>query len=225
MNTAPAESLRHDVKVIGLVGVAHGISHFFQLALPPLFPLLKAEFDVPFAALGVLMGVFYAASGLTQFAAGIVVDRIGARPVLLGGMALVAGGTLIAGMVPGLLWLYPLAALMGVGNGVFHPADFAILNTNVASRRLGYAYSMHGIGGNLGYAIAPVVSYALGAAFGWRTALADDGRDRHRRARRDGDAARRCSPPRGRMTRISRRSAAASRCSRRRRSRCASPIS
>lgn len=175
MNTAPAESLRQDVKVIGLVGVAHGVSHFFQLALPPLFPLLKAEFDVPFAALGLLMGVFYAASGLTQFAAGIVVDRIGARPVLLGGLALVAGGTLLAGAVPGLLWLYPLAALMGVGNGVFHPADFAILNTSVAPRRLGYAYSMHGIGGNLGYAIAPVVSYALGAAFGWRTALATMG--------------------------------------------------
>jgi MFS transporter, FSR family, fosmidomycin resistance protein len=172
LNTAPAGSLRHDARVIGLVGVAHGISHFFQLALPPLFPLLKAEFDVPFAALGLLMGVYYAASGLTQFAAGIVVDRIGARGVLLGGLAMVAGGTLLAGMVPGLLWLYPLAAVMGVGNGVFHPADFAILNTHVAARRLGYAYSMHGIGGNLGYALAPVVSYTLGAAFGWRSALA-----------------------------------------------------
>ena len=175
MNSAPPESLRQDVKVIGLVGVAHGVSHFFQLALPPLFPLLKVEFDVPFAALGLLMGVFYAASGLTQFAAGIVVDRVGARPVLLGGLAMVAGGTLLAAAVPGLLWLYPLAALMGVGNGVFHPADFAILNTSVAPRRLGYAYSMHGIGGNLGYAIAPIVSYTLGAAFGWRTALATMG--------------------------------------------------
>lgn len=155
-----------------MVGIAHGVSHFFQLALPPLFPLLKAEFDAPFAALGLLMGVFYAASGLTQFAAGIVVDRIGARPVLLAGLAMVAGCTLLAGAVPGFLWLYPLAALMGIGNGVFHPADFAILNTRVAPRRLGYAYSLHGIGGNLGYAIAPVVSYALGAAFGWRAALA-----------------------------------------------------
>jgi MFS family permease len=171
LNTAPAQSLRQDAKVIGLVGVAHGVSHFFQLALPPLFPLLKAEFDAPFTALGLLMGVFYAASGLTQFAAGIVVDRIGARPVLFGGLAMVAGCTLLAGAVPSLLWLYPLAALMGIGNGVFHPADFAILNTRVAQRRLGYAYSMHGIGGNLGYAIAPVVSYALGAAFGWRAAL------------------------------------------------------
>jgi MFS family permease len=61
---------------------------------------------------------------------------------------------------------------MGIGNGVFHPADFAILNASVAPRRLGHAYSSHGIGGNLGYALAPVVSFALGSAFGWRFALA-----------------------------------------------------
>ena len=67
---------------------------------------------------------------------------------------------------------FPIAALMGVGNGVFHPADFAILNANVAPRRLGYAYSTHGVGGNLGYALAPIVSYALAAAFNWRIALA-----------------------------------------------------
>jgi MFS family permease len=60
---------------------------------------------------------------------------------------------------------------MGIGNGVFHPADFAILNGSVDPRRLGYAYSMHGVGGNLGYAVAPIVSFGLGTAFGWRTAL------------------------------------------------------
>ena len=160
------------MKVIGLVGLAHSLSHFFQLALPPLFPLLRAEFGVSYAALGVLVGVFYVASGITQFGAGFAVDRIGARPVLLSGMALLAGGSVIAGLAPGIGWLYPVVALMGVGNGVFHPADFAILNANVAVRRLGHAYSTHGVGGNLGWALAPVVSYALGDAFGWRIAMA-----------------------------------------------------
>ena len=172
LDTEHSPAFRHDARVIGVVGLAHAVSHFFQLALPPLFPLLKAEFNVSFAALGALAGVFYAASGVTQFAAGFAVDRIGARPVLLSGLALVAGGTLLASLAPGFGWLVPLAALMGVGNGVFHPADFAILNANVTPRRLGYAYSTHGIGGNLGYALAPVVSYALGAMFGWRAALA-----------------------------------------------------
>lgn len=168
---ADRTALRHDVRVIGLVGSAHCLSHFFQLTLAPLFPLLKAEFGVSYATLGALVSVFYLASASCQFAAGFAVDRFGARPVLLGGIGLLAGGALLAGLVPGVYWLFPLVALMGVGNGVFHPADFAVLNASVDPRRLGHAYSVHGIGGSLGYALAPVVSYGIGSAFGWRTAL------------------------------------------------------
>ncbi|HXX83478.1 MAG TPA: MFS transporter [Casimicrobiaceae bacterium] len=157
--------------MIGIVGSAHALSHFFQLALPPLFPLLKAEFGTSFATLGALVSVFYVASGACQFGAGFAVDRYGARPVLLGGIALLAGSALAAGFVPTVYWLLPLAALMGLGNGVFHPADFAVLNANVSPRRLGHAYSTHGIGGSLGYAVAPVVSFGLGSMLGWRTAL------------------------------------------------------
>jgi MFS family permease len=172
LDTAPATTFRRDVHVIALVSVAHSLSHFFQLALPPLFPLLRAEFDVSFTLLGGLVASFYAASSVTQFTAGFVVDRAGARPVLLAGMALVAGGTLAASLVPGPAWLFPAAIAMGIGNGVFHTADFAILNASIDPKRLGYAYSMHGVGGKLGYALAPIVSIGLGAAFGWRTALA-----------------------------------------------------
>ena len=164
--------MRRDVRVIGLVGIAHASSHFFQLALPPLFPLLRVEFDVSWTLLGMLVGVFYAASALTQFSAGFAVDRAGARPVLLGGLGLLAGGTIAASLSPSAWWLFPIVALMGVGNGVFHPCDFAILNASVQPRRLGYAYSTHGIGGNLGYALAPIVGYGLAVAFNWRVALA-----------------------------------------------------
>ena len=171
MDSAAAGTFRNDAKVIGLIGSAHCLSHFFQLVLPPLFPLLKAEFDVSYATLGALVSVFYVASGLCQFGAGFAVDRFGARPVLLGGIALLAGGALCGGLVPGIYWLFPVAAVMGIGNGVFHPADFAVLNARVHPRRLGHAYSTHGIGGSLGYALAPIVSYGLGSAIGWRHAL------------------------------------------------------
>jgi MFS family permease len=164
-------AFRRDIQVIGLIGSAHCLSHYFQLVLPPLFPLLKAEFDVTYATLGALVSVFYIASGVCQFGAGFAVDRFGARPVLLGGIGLLAGGALVAGLMPDVLWLFPLAAVMGAGNGVFHPADFAVLNANVAPRRLGHAYSTHGVGGSLGYALAPVVSYGLGSMIGWRHAL------------------------------------------------------
>jgi len=172
LETAAPESFQRDVRIITLVGVAHAFSHFFQLALPPLFPILRSEFDASWTVLGLLVGVFYAASGITQFVAGFAVDRFGARPVLLGGLALLAGGTVLAGLAPGVYWLFPIVALMGVGNGVFHPCDFAILNANVAQRRLSHAYSTHGVGGSLGYALSPIVSYALAAAFNWRVSLA-----------------------------------------------------
>lgn len=164
-------SLRRDVRVIGVIGLCHGLSHFFQLVLPPLFPLLRAEFGVSYTTLGALVSTFYVASGVCQFGAGFAVDRFGAKPVLFGGLGLLAGGAMLAGAVPGVPWLFPLAALMGIGNGVFHPADFAVLNANVDPRRLGHAYSSHGIGGSLGYALAPIVSYGLGSVFGWRVAL------------------------------------------------------
>ena len=172
MEPVPVESFRRDVRVIGVVGVAHAISHFLQLALPPLFPLLRADFDVSWTLLGGLVAVFYMASAGMQLTAGFLVDRFGARPVLLGGMALAATGTVLAASAPNAYWLFPFTALIGLGNGVFHPADYAILNASVASRRLGHAYSMHGVGGNLGYALAPIVSFGLGTAFGWRVALA-----------------------------------------------------
>ncbi|HET9670192.1 MAG TPA: MFS transporter [Casimicrobiaceae bacterium] len=171
MDNASADSFRRDAQVIGLIGFAHASSHFLQLALPPLFPLLRAQFAVSWTLLGFVAGTFYVASGLVQFAAGFLVDRAGARPVLLGGMTLLVFGTLAASLAPNPWWLFPCAALMGAGNGVFHPSDFAVLNANVTPRRLGHAYSLHGIGGNVGYAVAPVVSFGIGLAAGWRVAL------------------------------------------------------
>ena len=171
LDTASATPFRRDARVIGFVSLGHALSHFLQLALPPLFPLLKAQFGVPWALLGAVMASFYVASASVQFVAGFAVDRLGARPVLFTGMALLAGGTLAAALAPSALWLFPCAIAMGAGNGVFHPSDFAILNATVTPARLGYAYSSHGVGGNLGFALAPLVSFGIGSAFGWRVAL------------------------------------------------------
>jgi MFS family permease len=164
-------SLRSDVRVIGLIGVAHFFSHFFQLVLPPLFPLLKTVFGVPYVALGLTISVFYGASGIGQTLSGFLVDRIGALRVLLGGMALFAASIALAGLVPTYWLLLPVALLAGLGNSVFHPADYSILNASVDARRIGRGYSVHSVSGNLGWAVAPTVIFALTAHFGWRVAL------------------------------------------------------
>lgn len=164
-------SLRADARVIGLVGLAHGLSHFFQLCIPPLFPLLKEEFDTSYAALGAVLAVFYAVSGVMQTVAGFLVDRLGARKILLAGLALTAGGTLAAGLVPSFAWLFVAAAIAGLGNSVFHPADLALLNGKVEVSRLGYAFSVHGITGNIGWVLAPLFVVPVAQAHGWRGAL------------------------------------------------------
>jgi MFS family permease len=163
--------MRGSAAVIGLVAVAHGMSHFYQLVVAPLLPLMKDELGVSYAALGFAMTLFYAASALCQPAAGFVVDRIGARGVLLAGLAMMVGGIALAGAAHSYPVLVAGMLVAGVGNSAFHPADFSILNARVDPARLGYAYSAHGTAGSIGYASAPVFSAAMGAAFGWHAAL------------------------------------------------------
>jgi MFS family permease len=163
--------MKSDATVIALISVAHSLSHFYQLLLAPLFPFIKEELGVSYAALGFLVALFYALSALLQPLAGFIVDRYGARMVLLSGIGFMVLGVLVQAFA----WNYAMlalgAALGGVGNSVFHPADFAILNARVGSPRLGYAFSAHGVAGYVGYAIAPVFSVSIGAAFGWQAAL------------------------------------------------------
>src|SRR5258708_3512586 len=67
----PAGDVRRDVRVISLVGMAHGLSHFYQLAMPPLFFLMKDDLGVGATQLGLVMTVFYATSGISQSIAGL----------------------------------------------------------------------------------------------------------------------------------------------------------
>jgi MFS family permease len=165
-------SIRHDAQVIGLVGLAHGVSHFYHLLLAPLFPWIKAEFGLSYAELGLLMTVFFAVSAVVQTASGFVVDRFGARPVLFGGLAFLGAAALLLSTSSGYAALLFGAAVAGLGNGVFHPADFTLLNKHVSQPRLGHAFSVHGISGNLGWAAAPLFLVAIANLASWRVALA-----------------------------------------------------
>jgi MFS transporter, FSR family, fosmidomycin resistance protein len=160
-----------DVRIIALVSSAHLLSHFLQLALPPLFPLLRADLGVSYAALGVLMTVFYAASGLGQAISGFLVDRFGAKRILVTGLSLLAGAVGAVGLVGSYEMLVPILLIAGLGNSVFHPADYSIMNAAVDSRRLGRAYSTHSVCGSIGWALSPIIVGGLTALFGWRVAL------------------------------------------------------
>ncbi len=174
MSTIPIAAvvpLRRDATLIGLVGLAHGISHFSQLLLAPLFPWLKDVFDVSYAQLGFLMTIFFVVSCVSQTLSGFWVDRYGPRPVLMAGLGLVGLAALGFAASTSYAMLAAFSVLAGTGNGVFHPVDYTLLNRGVSQPRLGHAYSVHGITGSLGWALAPAMMVPLTLAFSWRVAL------------------------------------------------------
>src|SRR5882672_3190493 len=123
----PKNTLKQDSLIMGLVGSAHILSHFFQLSLPPLFPLLHDAFHVSYVELGSLITLFYLVSGTCQAFAGIFVDRYGSRPVLMFGIITMATCIGLISLITQFWMLYPLMALAGLGNGIFHPADLSAL--------------------------------------------------------------------------------------------------
>lgn len=173
MTSAALESqvpLRKDASVMGLVGLAHACSHFSHLLLPVMFPVFIREFGWSFSQLGLLSTVFFVVSGLGQALAGFVVDRLGARPVMWVSVVLFVFACLTAAGASGYEGMMVAAVLAGLGNCAFHPVDFTILNQRVSTSRLGYAFSVHGLTGNLGWAAAPVFLMGATAWVGWRGA-------------------------------------------------------
>ncbi len=175
MNTATAVSdspnlRRRDWQIILLIGVAHASSHFFQLVLPSLYVSLGNEFGLDFARLGLLVSVFYVVSGLGQASSGFIVDRVGARPVLWFGLSCFVLSAVLIGSANGYGMLILAAAIGGIGNSIFHPADYSIINHRVSPARLGHAFSAHGLTGNLGWALTPVFITSITLLANWRVA-------------------------------------------------------
>jgi len=166
-----AVSARRDFTTIGLIGVAHGTSHFFHMLLPPLFPAFIRDFGLSYSELGLLVTTFFVVSGVGQALAGFLVDRTGARPVLFAALGCFVLAALAAAGANGFGGLALAAALAGLGNSPFHPIDFTILNKRVSQPRLGHAFSVHGISGNLGWAVAPVFVIGISeVTSNWRMA-------------------------------------------------------
>jgi MFS family permease len=160
-----------DVRVVGLISLAHGSSHFFHLILPPMFPWFKAEFGFNYAELGLLMTIFFVVSCIVQAASGFLVDRIGARPVLFAGVGLLALAALTYSQSNGYAMLVLGAVIAGCGNGVFHPVDYTLINHKISPPNLPYAYSIHGVTGYIGWAAAPAFMVAVATIADWRIAF------------------------------------------------------
>lgn len=169
--TAIAESLRRDSQIVGLISVGHMMSHVYMLALPPLFPVLRAEMGLSYVELGISLGVFAVAQAALQTPMGFLCERLGARLILVAGLVVNAVAVGLMASAENLWGLCALMALAGAGSSVFHPADYSILSGTVSERRLGRAFAIHTFGGAAGFALAPIIMVGLASALDWRTAL------------------------------------------------------
>ncbi|PPR34688.1 MAG: Fosmidomycin resistance protein [Alphaproteobacteria bacterium MarineAlpha9_Bin6] len=168
--THPSTPPKH-FKVVGLVSTGHFLSHFYMLLIPPLFPLLKDEFGIGFTELGITITVFSLVTGLTQAPVGFLVDRFGARKILLCGLLLESAAFIWIGLSPSYWMLLAMMGVAGLANAVYHPANYAILNASVQSGRIGQAFSIHTAAGMLGNAVAPVTMVLLLSVTDWKTGL------------------------------------------------------
>jgi MFS transporter, FSR family, fosmidomycin resistance protein len=171
MSEIATPPVRADLRIVCVIAAAHFTSHFFQLVLPPLFDALHNDLGLSYGQLGFMMTAFFSASAFGQVAAGFLVDRFGPQLVLPGGMALLAGSIGMIGIAPNYPLMLLFAVCGGLGNSVYHPADFSVLTARVSPNWLARAYSVHTVSGTLGWAAAPVTGLLLSQILGWRSAL------------------------------------------------------
>jgi MFS transporter, FSR family, fosmidomycin resistance protein len=161
----PAES-----RLIAGVCAAHMMSHYYMLMLAPLLAFIRDDFSVSYTELALALTVFNVVSGTLQTPVGFLVDRIGARPVLLAGLFLSSASFAIAGIV-GSFWVFvAMYGVAGLGNTVYHPADYSLLSRHTPSVRIGQVFSFHTFAGMVGSAIAPATLLYMQSQFGWRGA-------------------------------------------------------
>lgn len=167
LGAKPARSTR----IVGAVSAAHLVSHYYILLLAPLLPFVRADYGVTYTEIGLALAVFNIVSAVLQAPAGFLVDWLGARLLLVAGLLFGAGAFVIAGLVESYWVLVAMFALAGVGNAVYHPADYALLSHHVPAERIGQAFSVHTFAGMAGSALAPPTLLMMQSLWGWRGAF------------------------------------------------------
>jgi FSR family fosmidomycin resistance protein-like MFS transporter len=158
-------------RLIGAVSAAHFVSHYYILLLAPLLPFVRADYGVSYTEIGVALAAFNIVTASLQAPAGFLVDRLGARLPLIAALVLGACAFLVVGLTHSYWMLVAMFAVAGIGNAVYHPADYALLSQHVPAERIGPAFSFHTFAGMAGSAAAPPTLLMMQTLWGWRGAF------------------------------------------------------
>jgi len=168
---SPDAERRYDLWQMATVSAAHFVSHYHQLVLPPLFLFVRDEYGASFTEVGLALSFFNIVTALFQTPAGFLVDRVGPRRLLIGGLLLASVAFAVIGLIPS-FWLFlAMFAVAGLANTVYHPADYAILSNDISAPRMSQAYAVHTFSGMMGGAAAPASVLLIQAAVGWHGAF------------------------------------------------------
>jgi FSR family fosmidomycin resistance protein-like MFS transporter len=159
----------NELRVVAPICAAHFISHYYMIMLAPLFAFVRADYGVSYTDLALALTAFNVVSAALQTPVGFLVDRIGARVVLIAGVLLGAAAFAVAGLVHSFVVFVAMYAVAGLGNTAYHPADYSLLSRTPPGR-ISQVFSFHTFSGIMGGAVAPVTLLAMQSRFGWRGA-------------------------------------------------------
>jgi len=160
-----------ELRLVMPICAAHFVSHYYMIILAPLFAFIQADYRLTYTELALALTAFNVVSAALQTPAGFLVDRVGARVVLIAGLALGTAAFAVAGLVDSYAVFVAMFAVAGLGNTAYHPADYSLLSQHTPPNRIGQVFSFHTFAGILGSAVAPATLLAMQSQFGWRGAF------------------------------------------------------
>ncbi|MBK18306.1 MAG: hypothetical protein CMM52_05660 [Rhodospirillaceae bacterium] len=147
------------------------MSHYSQLVLPPLFALMNNDLGIDYALLGLIITFINASAAIAQTPIGFLVDRFGARTILISGLIIKTLAIGAMALTNSYEIILVLAIIAGLGHAVFHPADYSILMSSIDERRIGKAFSFHTASGTAGTAAGPLVTVLIAEFWDWKIAV------------------------------------------------------
>jgi len=151
-----------------LITIGHSLTHWYPATFYLLLPLIGNELGLSYSQIGLIMTCQYIAAAVANIPGGVLVDTIGRKGLLMAvSLFWVGFPYLLIGFTHGYLMLLACVALVGFGNSLWHPTAIPTLGQRYPERK-GLVLSVHGMGGNVGDAIAPIVIGAALAIFTWR---------------------------------------------------------
>lgn len=161
---------RNDRSIVGFVMLAHAMVHTFELSIPILMLLWVSEFTISFGQLAVVVSVGYALFGLGALPAGILTDVFGSHRLIMGCLLGMGGSFLLISLAPELWAVAGALILWGLAASIYHPAGLTLISKGVERR--GSAFAYHGMAGNTGIALGPLLTAVLLLVLEWRLVAA-----------------------------------------------------